>query len=175
MDKKFHITLIAAMDKNRVIGNKGTLPNWKAPGDLKRFKDLTLNKLVLMGRNTWESLPGGTGLSNRVNMVLSTSMKELPLDGPFIANSITMALSKIIDLGMQDKILVIGGGEIYKQTIEMADVLEITKVNGEFEGTVYFPEINPKLWTVTETTDIFLNFSNKKQLLNHQYITYKRP
>lgn len=126
------ITLIAACSKNGVIGKDNTLP-WRLPEDLKRFKSLTMGKNVLMGRKTYESI--GKPLPNRTNIVLTrdTSFKT---DSVLVYNNLEQVLPIFRD------IIVIGGGEIYKQCINKADVIELTLIDKEFEGDAFFPSID---------------------------------
>ena len=126
------ITLIAACSKNGVIGKDNTLP-WRLPEDLKRFKSLTMGKNVLMGRKTYESI--GKPLPNRTNIVLTrdTSFKT---DSVLVYNNLEQVLPIFRD------IVVIGGGEIYKQCINKADVIELTLIDKEFEGDTFFPIID---------------------------------
>lgn len=126
------ITLIAACSNNRVIGSNNTLP-WRLPEDLKRFKSLTIGKNVLMGRKTYESI--GKPLPNRTNIILTrdTSFKT---NGVLVYNNLEQVLPIFRD------IVVIGGGEIYKQCINKADVIELTLIDKEFEGDAFFPDID---------------------------------
>lgn len=152
------ISLIAAMDKNRVIGKDNKLPPWKAPGDLKRFKELTTKKVVVMGRKTWESIksmtpPDKEVLPDRVKIVISTTM-EPDQDKILIVDSLEFAIyfakSMIQKFNMPDEIMVIGGGKVYTEALPLASRLYITKVNGEFEGDTFFPEVDFSKWKLTE-------------------------
>jgi dihydrofolate reductase len=136
------ITLIAALAENNCIGKNGTLP-WHIPEDLAHFKELTNGKIVLMGRKTWESLPEKfRPLPNRKNIVISRQKGyELPADVE-IFDEITDAFKKY----QKDEIFVIGGAEIYRQSIEAADILEITRVHQVVDGDAFFPEIKKDIW-----------------------------
>lgn len=123
------LAIIAAIGKNRVIGKDGKLP-WHISDDLKRFKRLTTGHAVLMGRKTFESL--GKPLANRRNVVLSS--KKIPNVETY--PSIEAALKA---LAHQDKVFVIGGGEIYAQLLDRADALYLTLVDNDFEGDAFFP------------------------------------
>ena len=121
------ISLIAAVAEDMAIGkNKELLCHM--PNDLKRFKDLTVNHAVIMGRRTFESLPDGA-LPNRKNLVL-TSIPESFYDNAFACSSIEDALNLCES---QDEVFIIGGAMIYKQTIEMADKLYITEIHHKLE------------------------------------------
>jgi len=133
------ISLIAAVAEDMAIGkNKELLCHM--PNDLKRFKDLTVNHAVIMGRRTFESLPDGA-LPNRKNLVL-TSIPESFYDNAFACSSIEDALNLCES---QDEVFIIGGAMIYKQTIEMADKLYITEIHHKFENAdTFFPVIDGK-------------------------------
>jgi len=136
------ITLIAAVAENGCIGKNNALP-WRLPEDMKHFKDLTTGKTVLMGRKTWESLPEKfRPLPNRTNVVV-TRQPEYPVpEGVHVHRTIESALAEHAD---QD-LFVLGGADIYKQTMDVADRLEITRVKQTVDGDAFFPEINPVLW-----------------------------
>jgi dihydrofolate reductase len=132
------LALIAALAQNRAIGRNGRLP-WHISDDLKRFKRLTTGHAVLMGRRTWESL--GRPLPNRRNIVLSSS----PLPGVESYRSIEDALAA---LAGEEKVFVIGGGEVYAQLLEHADELYLTLVREEIEGDTFFPPYEHLISTV---------------------------
>ena len=124
------ILIIAALDRNRVIGKDGKLP-WHLPEDLKRFKRITSGHVVLMGRKTYESL--GKPLPNRRNVVLSSQ----PLEGVESYRSLSEALQALEGI---DLVFIIGGGEVFRQALPIADGLYLTIVEGTHEGDAYFPE-----------------------------------
>lgn len=123
------LLLIAALSRNRVIGKEGKLP-WHIPEDLRRFKRLTTGHTVLMGRKTFESL--GKPLPNRRNVVLTS--RTIP--GIETYSSIPAALEALAD---EEKVFVIGGGEIFRQFLERVDGWYLTIVEKEVEGDVFFP------------------------------------
>jgi len=131
------ITLVAAMGKNREIGKNNDLL-WKIPMDLKRFKLLTLNKTIIMGRKTFESLPGL--LPNREHVVI-TRDKNYIAKGCTVVNSLEAAIN-----ASGHNPYIIGGGEIYKQALPIADCIELTLVDKDFEADTFFPKINEKKW-----------------------------
>jgi dihydrofolate reductase len=138
------ISIIAAVAKNNVIGNKNSLP-WYIPEDLRRFKELTNGKTVVMGQKTFDSIVKRIGkpLPNRKNVVLTRNTGHgLPQE--------IIVLNNIADINtLPDKeIFIIGGGEIYRQTIDSADRLFITHIQKEVEGDVYFPHIDSNKWKV---------------------------
>ena len=136
------ISIIAAVSNNGVIGVDNKLP-WDLPEDLKRFKELTTGNVVIMGRKTYESI--GKPLPNRINIVI-TRNKDFFVPGVLTANSLNSALLKA---GGNKDIFIIGGGEIYEQSMGFADKLYITEVDMEVEGDTKFPTISDQ-WSVTE-------------------------
>ena len=137
------ISLIAAVAKNGVIGNKNDLL-WYLPEDLKHFKEVTAGKTVIMGRKTFESIFARIKkpLPNRTNVVITRQTNIKLPEGVKVCSTIEDALRSY---GGAD-IFIIGGGEIYKQTIDKADKLYITHVDGEYHGDARFPEIDGKKW-----------------------------
>lgn len=138
------ITIIAAIGNKNALGKDNQLL-WKLPKDLKHFKTLTENHPVVMGRKTYESI--GKALPNRTNIVVSRKENWFQ-EGILIVSTLKEALK--FAKKINEDFFVIGGGEIYKQTIEIADKLEITQVNGDFEADTFFPKIDPKIWQKTD-------------------------
>jgi len=136
------ISLIVAMDKNKVIGKNNSLI-WKLPEDMKRFKQLTLNKPVVMGRKTFESI--GKPLPNRLNIIL-TREKNYSAEGCVVVHSVKEALNASKN---NEEIMVIGGAQIYKEFLPLANRMYITLIEKEFEGDAYFPEYNKEDWKET--------------------------
>ncbi len=134
------LTIIAAMSENRVIGRHGNLP-WRLPDDFKRFKRLTRGHHVIMGRKTFESLPGGA-LTDRVNLVI-TRQAGYAADGAIVMPSLEAALARAAG---DDQPFILGGGEIYIQSLPLVERLELTIVHLSVEGDTYFPDINFDEW-----------------------------
>ncbi len=139
------IVIVVAIAANGVIGREGDLP-WRLSTDLKRFKVLTMGKPVVMGRKTWASL--GRPLPGRPNIVVSRD-PNFAAEGAELASSLASALDRARRhaeaLGV-DEICIIGGGEIYRQSIGIADVLHVTEVQAEVEGDTVFPAIDPAIF-----------------------------
>ena len=137
------ISLIVAMGKNREIGKENQLL-WHLPKDLKHFKDLTSGHPIIMGRKTYESI--GKPLPNRTNIVISRRNDWFE-EGILIVGSIKEAVkfAKKID----EEVFIIGGGNIYEQTIDLADKLEVTLVDAVLDADTFFPKINEKIWQKT--------------------------
>ena len=134
------LSLIAALDRHRAIGKDNALP-WHLPDDLKRFKALTLGKPVLMGRRTAESL--GRALPGRRNLVLTRSGR-VPFDGMQAVPSLAAALDAARDA---DALSVIGGGEVFAETLPLAARLHLTWVDTVVEAAdAFFPAFEPGDW-----------------------------
>jgi len=137
-------TIVVAMGEKNEIGFKNQLL-WHLPKDLKHFKDITSGHPIIMGRKTYESI--GKPLPNRTNIVVSRQ-KDWFEEGILIVGSIKEALkfAKKID----EEVFVIGGGNIYEQTMDVVDKLEVTLVKADLEADTYFPKIDPKVWKKVE-------------------------
>jgi dihydrofolate reductase len=136
------IVIVAALAKNKVIGKSGTLP-WRLPNDLKRFKELTTGGVVVMGRKTYESI--GRPLPNRRNLVVSRNPKFMAA-GCEIITSLDAALESAKN---EPKVFVIGGGDIYRQTMAIATAMELTLVDASPQGDAKFPDWRPGDWWET--------------------------
>ena len=158
------IILAAIAEKNRVIGKAGKLP-WYISEDLKRFKRLTTGHPVLMGRKTFESIIERLGkpLPERRNIVL-TSKSFAHYPGVETYPSIESALTAIKS---EEKIFVVGGERVFKETLQMADALELTIVEGDYEGDAFFPEYEE---IITKQFQIF----NKEKKEGYRFESYKR-
>ncbi len=139
-------SLIAALDENGVIGYRGALP-WRLPEDLKRFKRLTLDKTVLMGRKTWESL--GRPLPQRDNWVITRNAGFIA-PGARVFAGLDVALAAA-EPGQE--LMVIGGAEIYRQTLDVAARLVLTRVHAQVEGDTWFPEFDAAEFRQIERSD----------------------
>jgi len=158
------LSLIVAAGKNNEIGKDNQLL-WHLPADLKHFKQLTLHHPVVMGRNTFESLPNGA-LPNRTNVVL-TGDKEWKRDNCLVFNSIDAALLKLIN---EEEVFIIGGGQIYKQTLPIADKLYLTRVHADFpDANTFFPQINMHEWKETGRETIPGDEKNKYSFTFYEY------
>jgi dihydrofolate reductase len=127
------IAMIAAMANNRVIGKDNQMP-WHLPADLKHFKKVTLGKPVIMGRKTYQSI--GKALPGRRNIVISRQSGALSTDADWV-QSIEQALALVQH---EAEVMVIGGAEIYRQVLPMADTLYITNIDLSVEGDAFFPD-----------------------------------
>ena len=137
-NSKMKISLIAALDANMVIGNENSLI-WKIPNDLKRFKQLTTGKTVVMGRKTFESIGGH--LPNRTNIIL-TKDANYKAEGCIVVHSANEALKK----SAGEEIMVMGGAQIYSEFLPKADKLYLTLIDAKFHGDAYFPDYKKFKW-----------------------------
>ncbi len=158
------ITLIAAIGENRELGKDNEML-WHLPDDFKRFKRVTTGHAIIMGRKTFESL-GKKVLPKRVNVVIT---RDRTYDGgcAIVVDSLKKALRVIHDPNP----FIIGGGEIYKQALKLADRLDLTIVHNTFEADVFFPSFDEVHWK-----EVSREFHPKDE--RHQYdfsfVTYKR-
>ena len=155
------IKIIVAISKNRVIGDSNKLI-WHLPADLKRFKEVTGGHPIVMGRKTYESI--GRPLPNRRNIII-TRDENYEVDGCEVVNSIEEAL-----LLTNSVCFIIGGGEIYKQTLHIADQIYLTQVDEDFDGDTTFPELPPS-WYVSNKEDFE---SDEKNPYKYSFILYEK-
>lgn len=158
-------TIVVAMDRKNGIGLENRML-WHLPADLKHFKSITSGHPVIMGRRTFESI--GKPLPNRTNIVISRK-KDWFQEGILIVGSIKEALkfAKKID----ENIFILGGGNIYEQTMDLTDKLEVTRVNAECDADTFFPEIDMKIWQMTDE----VNFaSDEKNRFDMKFQTFER-
>ena len=135
------------MDKNNLIGKNNKIP-WHIPGELKRFRAITMGKPIVMRRKTFES--NGKPLDGRENIVL-TNNKSYKQDGVKSYNSISEIISDFIN---HDEIFVIGGSEIYALVLPLAHKLYITKIDKIYDGDTWFPKIHYNEWKIQESIQI---------------------
>lgn len=138
------ISLIAAMDKNRVIGKDNRMP-WHLPADLKYFKAITMNKSIIMGRKTFDSI--GKSLPGRRNIVISRQ-ENLIIPGCEVFPSLQEALYAVAH---DKEVMIIGGESIFRGMLSSANRLYLTIINHEFEGDTVFPQWDKNEWTIQST------------------------
>ena len=168
------VTQIAACASNRVIGVQGDLP-WDIPEDMKFFRDTTKGHVMIMGRKTFDSF-NGKPLPNRYHIVIT---RTPPLMNPFNSEKSPVvfvdSLEKALQLARRltgqwgEEIFIIGGGEIYKQSLPFADKIYLTTIHKEFKGDTVFPEVSPSEFDLTAKRDVqgeipfsFLTYTRKK-------------
>ena len=159
------ITLVVAMGLNREIGIDNQLP-WHLPKDLKHFKEITSGHPIIMGRKTYESI--GKPLPNRTNIVISRK-KDWFEEGILIVGSIKEAIK--FGQKIDEDIFIIGGGNIFEQTMDIADKLEVTEIKTNIEADTFFPKIDPKIWT---KTDEICHEKDEKNNIDFCFQTFQR-
>jgi dihydrofolate reductase len=148
MKSGLKVVLVAAIGENGVIGREGQLP-WHLRSDLQHFKQVTMNRPVIMGRKTFVSI--GKALPGRTNIVLSRDL-SLKAPGCVLATTWDAAFLFARDDAHKrgvDEVMIIGGSDVFAETMPVADRLEITRVHASPEGDVMFPAIDPRIWRET--------------------------
>jgi len=158
------IIIIAAVAENNALGKNNNLL-WHLPKDFKRFKEITSGHYIIMGRKTFESFP--KPLPNRTHVVISRQKDYLP-EGCIVVENLEKAIAVC---PKNEDLYIIGGGEIYSQSIHLADQLDITRVHHSFDADVYFPEIDSEIWELTYET---LNPKDEKHLFDFTFQTFVR-
>jgi dihydrofolate reductase len=160
------ISLIAAIGKNNELGKENKLL-WSLPADMKHFKDITTLHTVIMGRKTFESI--GKPLPNRRNIVITRDV-NYKKDGVEVAHSLAHALDLAGD--MNEEIFIIGGAELYKDTIDIADKLYITHIDAEDkDADAFFPEIIPIAWNEVKHEE---HEADEKNPLPYTFSVYEK-
>lgn len=150
-------SIIVATDEHGAIGRNNDLL-WHLRADLKRFKELTTGHTVVMGRNTFHSLPNGP-LPNRTNVIISSTMKKV--EGVICFDSFDYAARYIEGQG-EDELFIIGGGKLYNSTLDDADKLYITIVHHTFENAdTFFPDWDPRNWEILKMKHIAADEQNE--------------
>ena len=160
------ISIVVATGRNNEIGINGGLL-CHLPADLKRFKEITSGHTVIMGRKTFESLPKGP-LPNRRNVVISRN-PDLKIEGVEVYPSLDYAFIILID---EEEVFIIGGEQIYEQTLPIADKIYLTKIHADFpEADVFFPKIDLSVWRETNRETFF---ADEKNPYSFSFIEYER-
>lgn len=160
------ISIIVAMAKNRVIGKTGALP-WRLSNDFLRFKKLTMGHVIVMGRKTHESI--GRALLGRKNVILTRSTNYTKPDCT-IVHSVDESLAFARSLG-EKEVFFIGGEEIYRAILPRASRLYVTLVDYEFDGDVYFPEVDFSRWREVSREE---GFVDEKNPYPHTFLLFDR-
>jgi len=138
------ISIIAAMDRNHLIGNENQLP-WHLPADFAHFKSVTMGKPIIMGRKTFESI--GKPLPGRTNIVLSRN-PDTCFDGVVCVSNFDEAVAAVSDA---EEVMIIGGSTIYEMLLPQTDRMYLTFVDGDFDGDAWFPAYDENQWRETES------------------------
>ena len=158
------VSIIAAMDRNRLIGSDNRLP-WHLPADLAHFKQVTMGKPIIMGRKTYESI--GRPLPGRTNIVLTRSA-DFRAEGVLTANSLEQALDYVSE---EDEVMIIGGSTIYELALPRADRLYLTYVENAGEGDAWFPEFDIERWRVVASEQ---HRADEKNSSDYRFVSYER-
>ena len=165
---KITVSHVVALSNNNVIGIDNKLP-WNLKRDLIHFKNYTTNKILLMGRKTYESI--GRPLPNRVNLIVSSTIEKI--DGATIFKSIEKALDFANEMCVSDEryneIVIIGGGYIFKDTLEITNKLVLTNVDCEIKGDVFYPEINFDEWLEKSSYSFSKDSDNEYNFVVKEY------
>lgn len=159
-----NLSIIVAADKNRGIGLNNRLP-WYLPADLKYFKAVTSGHTVIMGRKTFDSM--GKALPNRRNIVV-TRQEKLQYENIEIAHSLEEAIELCSN---EEETFVIGGSEIFKQALPLANTLYLTDIHHSFESDTFFPDIDKNRWKEIKRED---KQPDEKNLFPYSFLVYKR-
>jgi len=158
------ITIIAAIANKNALGKDNQLI-WHLSADLKRFKKLTTGHHIIMGRNTFESI--GKPLPNRTSIII-TRNKNYKQEDCIVVHSLEEAIKAVKN---DSNPFIIGGAQIYKEAIKIADKLDITMVYHDFEADVFFPEIDSEIWEETSNVSFQPDEKNK---YNYSFVSFKR-
>jgi dihydrofolate reductase len=156
-------SIIVAIAKNNAIGKDNKLL-WYLPNDLKHFKDVTSGHTVIMGRKTFDSV--GKPLPRRRNIVVTR--QDISIEGCEVVKSIEAALTLCAG---DDEVFIIGGAEIYRQSIHLTDRIYLTQIDQDFDGDTFFPELNTAEWKETKRENFEPDDKNK---LKYSFITLQR-
>ncbi len=156
--------MIAAVAENNALGKNNDLL-WHLPNDFKRFKEVTSRHYIIMGRKTFESFP--KPLPNRTHVII-TRQQDFQHESCIVVDTLKKAIAAC---PKNEDIFIIGGGEIYTQSIHFADQLDITRVHHSFDADVYFPEIDSKIWELTSET---FNPKDERHLFDYTFQTFVR-
>ncbi|WP_410511023.1 dihydrofolate reductase [Paenibacillus sp. BR2-3] len=159
------ISMIWAMGNNGVIGKDNDMP-WHLPRDFAFFKAETLGKRMLMGRKTWDSL-GGKPLKGRTSLIMTRDTSFSP-EGAEVVHTLEEALA---EGKKSDELMVIGGAEIYRMLLPYADKLIVTRIQEDFEGDTFFPEVDWSHWKEISSTK---GIRDEKNPYDYHFVVYKR-
>ena len=154
------ISHVVAMSNNRVIGVNNDLP-WSLKDDLAHFKEYTTEKIIVMGRKTFESI--GRPLPNRINYVISSTLKDIEGVSIFrnLEDAIEAAKAYNLDKNIANEVAIIGGGYLFRDSIHSFNKLVLTRVNCSIDGDVYYPEIDFNNWELVSSEKFLKNEDNQ--------------
>ena len=142
------ISIIVAITENNIIGRDNGMP-WHLPADLKYFRERTSGHHIVMGRKTFESIGGGRPLPNRISIII-TKQKDYKAEGCLIAHSLEEAIEIAKN---EDELFIIGGKQIYDQSLALANKMYITRIHTSIDGDTSFPQYDENQWEMTSYTE----------------------
>ena len=158
------ISIVVVADENNGIGKNNQLL-CHLPADLKHFKNLTTGNAIVMGRKTFDSI--GKPLPNRKNIVI-TRQPDLVIEGCEVVQSIQAAIESSAN---EKEVCIVGGAEIYKQSLEITDIIHLTKIHHTFDADAFFEVIDPTIWELTSNVEHQVDEKNKYP---YSFITYMK-
>ena len=158
------ISIIAAVDKNFLIGRENELP-WHLPADLKYFKNITMGKPILMGRKTFESI--GKPLPGRRNIVISRQ-SDFMAQGCEVVSTLDEAIALVANV---EEIMIVGGATLFQQFLPRADRLYLTQIDASFEGEIYFPTVNFNDWVLLKKEE---HLKDEKNQYDYRFLVLER-
>lgn len=169
--KRPEIVMVAAMAKDRVIGKDNKLP-WHLPADLQHFRSVTMDRVVVMGRKTWDSL-GEQKLPGRIKVVLTRDPSSIPESPDVMAMEFTTIEDFYARFEGYRSLVIIGGAEIYQLFMPYADRIEMTMIFAEFEGDTFFPPLGEE-WVEAKRIDVPADNNGNPNVIPFSYITWVR-
>ena len=157
------LIVIAAAAENNALGKDNDLV-WHLPDDFKRFKSLTSNHYIIMGRKTFESFP--KPLPKRTHIIITNQENYIAPEGCIVANTLNDAIAAA---PKNEDVFIIGGGQIYKQSIAIADKIELTRVHTYVKADTFFPEIDEEIWKVVQSE---FHAKDEKHAHDFTFLTY---
>jgi len=163
------ISIIVAVSENNVIGKDNTLV-WHLPADMKFFKEKTTGHTIITGRKNYESIPEKfRPLPNRTNIVI-TRQTDYSAPGAIVVHSLEKAIEKAKETGDKE-IFIIGGAEIFEQSLRYTDRIYLTEIHHTFEGDTFFPKPSAENW---KEINRIKGFRDEKNLYDHDFVTYEK-
>ncbi len=164
-----NISIIVAAGSNNAIGKNNSLI-WHLPADMKFFKEKTIGHCIITGRKNYESIPKKfRPLSNRTNIII-TRQENYHAPGTIITNSLQQAIEKAKEIS-EKEIFIIGGGDIFKQSLHLVDTIYLTRIEHAFDADVFFPELNLKEWLEISRIK---GIKDEKNKYDYSFLVFKR-
>lgn len=161
-----NISIIVAVAKNNVIGKNNSLI-WHLPADLRFFKTKTTGHVIVMGRKTFESIGGGKPLPNRTTVIITRNLHYVAPQGVYIVHSLADAYKKFAS---ETEIFICGGAQIYKEALETANHMYITRIHASFEGDTFFPEFQKSQWKLESSEEYVCDEKNAYNYSFEHYV-----